>query len=108
MRVLITPAFSDVRSGIEARSPLLELAGHGYDRASATDSLARAVRAWCIGLNARGELETALRERGVRWDPDGQELVIEVLNTQPESANTPRSVGAVAGFRTDRESGAAD
>jgi len=89
MRVLITPTFSDVRSGIEARSPLLELAGHGYDRASATDSLARGVRAWCVGLEARGELEKGLRDRGIRWDPSGIELVIEILNGRDESESTP-------------------
>jgi hypothetical protein len=104
MRVLITPAFADVRPGIEARSPLLELAGHGHDRASATDSLAKAVRAWCVGLEARGELESALRARGVRWDPTGTEMVIEILNSPVESQSMPISEKPKDGFRTGSES----
>jgi hypothetical protein len=100
MRVLITPAFADVRPGIEARSPLLELAGHGRDRASATDSLVKAVRAWCLGLEARGELESALRARGVRWDPAGTEVVIEILNSPLESQSIAISEKPKGGFRT--------
>jgi hypothetical protein len=100
MRVLITPAFADVRPGIEARSPLLELVGHGHDHASATDSLAKAVKAWCLGLEARGELESALRARGVRWDPTGTEMVIEILNSPLESQMMRISEKPKNGFRT--------
>lgn len=83
MRILVAPVFSDIRPGIEARSPLLELTGHGSDRASATQSLGRAVRAWCVGLMQRGELESALRDRGIRWDPSGDGLQVEIGSAAP-------------------------
>lgn len=78
MRVLVAPTFSPIRGGIEARSPLLHLAGHGEDSDSAAASLAVSVRAWCIGMAAAGELEAALRRNGVRWEPIGDELLVEV------------------------------
>jgi hypothetical protein len=85
MRVLVTPTFTPIRPGIEARSPLLELSGHGRDRASATESLLKSIRAWCAGLVARGELEVALRQRGVKWDPEGDQLVVEILEREGEA-----------------------
>jgi len=69
MRVLIGAAFSPIKGGIEARSPLLKMVGHGRDSDSAADSLVRAVKAWCNGLEQRGELDDALRRHGVRWEP---------------------------------------
>jgi len=78
MRILVAPTYSPIKGGIEARSPLLRLVGHGSDSDSADASLARAVRAWCIGLAATGDLESALRRHGVRWDPSGEGLEVEV------------------------------
>lgn len=79
MRVLIAATFAPIKAGIEARAPLLRLTGHGSDTDSATDSLSKAVRAWCVGLNARGELEPRLRQLGVRWEPGSEPLSVEVI-----------------------------
>lgn len=79
MRVLVAATFTPIRSGIEARSPLLRMVGHGSDSDSAADSLAKAVRAWCVGLIARGELEPVLRESGVRWEPGEGAVTVDVL-----------------------------
>jgi hypothetical protein len=79
MRVLIPATFSPIRSGIEARSPLLRLAGHGSDSDIAADSLARAIRAWCVGLDSRHELEPELRRLGVRWEPGDGPVTVEVI-----------------------------
>lgn len=78
MRILVAPTFSPIKGGIEARSPLLRLVGHGSDSDSASASLARAVRAWCVGLAAAGDLESALRRHGVRWEPSGEGVEVEV------------------------------
>jgi hypothetical protein len=78
MRILVAPTFSPIKGGIEARSPLLRLVGHGSDSDSASASLARAVRAWCVGLAAAGDLESALRRHGVRWDQAGEGIEVEV------------------------------
>lgn len=80
MRVWVSRHHTPIGSRIESRSPLLQLAGHGNDSASADESLRRTVRAWCVGLQVRGELEPALRSRGMRWDPEGSELEIEILS----------------------------
>lgn len=78
MRVLVAPIFSPIRGGIEARTSRLHLAGHGKDSDSAAASLAVSVRAWCVGMAAAGDLEAALRRNRVRWEPVGDELVVEV------------------------------
>lgn len=89
MRVVIAPDRSPIKGGIEARSPLLRLVGHGSDSDTADASLARAVRAWCIGLAATGDLESALRRHGVRWESSGEGVEVEV-------ARESDSVGAYA------------
>jgi hypothetical protein len=78
MRVLVAATFRPIRPGIEARSPILRLVGHGLDTDSASASLARAVRAWCVGLQARDELEPELRRLGVRWEPGDGPVTVEV------------------------------
>jgi hypothetical protein len=86
MRVIVGATLRPIKAGIEARSPLLQLVGHGSDSGTAVESLTRAVRAWCSGLQRRGELEAALRRSGVRWEPIGAELEVEV-ETQSDLAS---------------------
>ncbi len=98
MRILVAPTYSRIKGGIEARSPLLRLVGHGSDLDSANASLARAVRAWCVGLAASGDLEQALRRHGVRWEPSGEGVEVEVAR-EPDGVSrcpTGSSEGIVA------------
>lgn len=78
MRVIVGATLRPIKAGIEARSPLLRLVGHGSDSGTAIECLTRAVTAWCSGLQRRGELEAALRRSGIRWEPIGAELEVEV------------------------------
>ena len=72
MEIVIAVEYSRIRSGIEARSDLLRICGHGKSAEEATESLAKAVRAWCIGLSRAGLLERVAEQKGVqlRESPD--------------------------------------
>jgi hypothetical protein len=77
MRVFIEPEVRVIRAGIEAKTTQPRLAGHGADNAQAVAILVEAITAWCYSLQRRGELEAALTNIGVRWEPgDGR---IEVI-----------------------------
>ncbi len=80
MKLFVGVEFSPIRAGIEARSPELRICGHGESRVTAVESLRQGVQAWSLGLKlaGEGELERALRARGLTWEADGETIDIEI------------------------------
>jgi hypothetical protein len=67
------------KSGTEARAPSLHLTSYGPDETEALELLKRGIAAWCQGLQSVGKLDKALRERKLRWDPNGTSLDVEFV-----------------------------
>lgn len=78
MKVFADAELCPIKAGVEARIASVRLAGHGYDSDMAIDSLRRAMMAWCRGLARLGELERALRARGLTWEADGDAVELEL------------------------------
>ena len=78
MRVYIHTEIRHGRSGIEARAPGLRLTSHGPDAEAALQSLQRGIVAWCQGLESVGELESVLKRNQIRWERDGESIVVEL------------------------------
>jgi hypothetical protein len=78
MRVVIPARIAPRRGGLVAWAESVELTGHGYDETSAIQSLQRAVRAWCVGLSAAGELERCLARRGIEYQEGGETTDFQV------------------------------
>ena len=68
------------RSGVEARSPDLFLTSHGIDEQEALRSLERGILAWCYGLQSLGKLETTLKQKQLKWEENGENIILELNN----------------------------
>jgi len=89
MKVVVRAEFQRIRAGVEARCSALRLSGHGRDTKDATESLRRGILAWCVGLEQAGELEQALKRRGLEWEKDGNGLVVVVKH--PDTSHIDQS-----------------
>ena len=80
MKIYVGVEFSPIRAGIEARSPELKICGHGDTRITALESLKKGVKAWSTGLTlaGEGELERALRSKGLTYEVNDSALEIEI------------------------------
>ena len=78
MKISFDVQLREGRSGIEARSPVLKLTGHGLSQEDALESLKRGVFAWCLGLQKAGILESVLKRRKIDFQTDGHSIVVEL------------------------------
>ena len=78
MKLLVSATVEPIKNGVAVRCPQLRLVGHGKEQVEAVESLRRGIRAWCLGLQRSGRLESALGRRGMKWQPDGDGLMVEV------------------------------
>ena len=77
MKIYVNTELRHGRSGVEARAPGLRLTSHGPDAQTALQSLQGGILAWCKGLELLGELEKALKRSKVKWDPDGESIILK-------------------------------
>ena len=68
MRITVSPVKRPIRSGTESRCSVLKLVGHGHNEELADESLARAIRAWAVGLQRAGRLERVLSTTDLDYD----------------------------------------
>jgi len=78
MKIHVSTELRQGRSGMEARAPQLHLTSHGHDVRTALESLQGGIMAWCKGLELMGELEKALRRSRLKWEPDGESIIVEL------------------------------
>jgi len=78
MKIYVSTELRYGRSGVEARAPHLRLTSHGPDAQTALRSLQGGILAWCKGLELLGELEKALGRSKLRWEPDGESIILEL------------------------------
>lgn len=82
MRILVDVEVRNCRGGVEARSPVLRLTGHGINEDEAMRSLRAGIVAWCSGLRSIGRLEQRLKDKALKWEPNGQLLTVEMEKRQ--------------------------
>ena len=78
MKIHVNTELRQGRSGVEARAPQLRLTSHGPDVQTALASLQGGILAWCKGLELMGELEKALGRNQLKWEPDGESIIVEL------------------------------
>ena len=78
MKIYVDTYIGGGKSGTEARAPQLHLTAHGITDYEALASLERGILAWCISLESVGELERALRQKHMKWETDGEQIIVEL------------------------------
>lgn len=78
MKLNVKAEIRQGKSGIEVRSPDLQLTSHGLDEQEALESLQRGIIAWCEGLRSLGKLEKVLRQKQLVWEHDGESIAVEL------------------------------
>lgn len=78
MKVFVDAQLRNRKGGWAAHDIRTGLTGHGIDKESSLDSLQRAVSAWCAGLSKAGYLETALSNKALQVDRDGDGFMVVV------------------------------
>jgi hypothetical protein len=66
------------RSGVQARSPDLNLTAHGIEEQDALQSLKRGIIAWCDALRSRGKIEEVLKRKRLNWEMNGDATTVEL------------------------------
>lgn len=89
VKIQLETRIRQIKAGVEARAPALRIVGHGPDTDGALESLKIAARAWCIGLQARQQLEGALTHEGIPWEDSVDEIEIHLRVTEPIGAYEP-------------------
>lgn len=78
MKISFDVQLREGRSGIEARSPVLRLTGHGLSQEDAIESIKRGVLAWCLGLQKLGILDNVLKKKKIHFISDGDSILVDI------------------------------